>query len=207
MSQPWPQQPQQGRPGFGQPGYGYPRPVGPGGPPPPFAVGRRGNPGAAVLLILLGTVVFVFLYGQLTGAVVDLEGQLRKAAAGEADELEIAQLTWLAALPGGLFGVVAGTLGRGRAGIYWLAAVCALAAMLLGETFATAVLASDASGGAEDAVELFFDHHSDMWESWTEDAHALVWVLLPQAPMVALATGYALGHRSRRSPAAGPYPR
>ncbi|MGP4110756.1 hypothetical protein ACTWP5_07545 [Streptomyces sp. 4N509B] len=158
---------------------------------PPPSVRPRGNPGAAVALLLVGTVVFTALYGMLTGAVTDLEGQLQDLATSGEGEIDIAQLTWLAALPGGVFGVVAGAVGR-RQGLVWLAGLLALAAMLLGETFGSAVLAADSSSTGPDAVELFFDHFSDMWESWTESAHGFVWPLLALAPITAVVTGLVL---------------
>ncbi|WP_326597940.1 hypothetical protein [Streptomyces sp. NBC_01803] len=68
--------------------------------------------------------------------------------------------------------------------------------MLLGETFATAVLSAEASDGAKSAFELFFDHvsghFSDLWESWTDASNGVTWLLTAPAPAAAILTGYLL---------------
>ncbi|MGK5534200.1 hypothetical protein [Streptomyces sp. URMC 129] len=194
MSQPWQQQTQSAA-GFGHPGFGQPYPYQPGtAPPVPPPPARRTSPGPAIALTAAVAVAALLLYGFLTGMVVDLDALVEEAIRTGDSELDIAQLTWLAAAVGALVGLPAAKLAPGRPGLYWLAGVLALAAMLLGETFATAVLAAEASDGAESAFELFFDDFSDLWESWTENAHGLTWPLVALAPAGAVLTGYLLGH-------------
>jgi hypothetical protein len=216
MSQPWqqqPQQPQQPQPGYGYPagyaqpqqpgyGYGYPQQPGMGGPlPPPPPPPGNSRAGLGFVLIIAATVVTILVYGFLTGMVVDMDSLVEDAMQSGDPEIEVTQLTWLAGAFGALIGLPAGRLARGQAGLYWLAGVFALGAMLLGETFATAVLVSESSNGAESAFELFFENFSDMWESWTENSEGVTWLLIAMAPATAIFTGYQLGRTAR------PYPR
>jgi hypothetical protein len=216
MSQPWqqqpPQQPQPGygypqTPGFGpppgpgfgapaQPGFGAPQP---GGFPPPVPVPPHGgNPGGGIGLAALAAVVLVFVYGFLTGAVVDFESLMREAAESGDWDVDVPQLTWLAPALGALVGLPAARLARGVPAAWWVAGGLALVAMLLGETFATAVLASEATDGSMSAFELFFEHFGDMWDGWTEDAEPTVWALVALAPASAVFTGWLLGRPAAR---------
>jgi hypothetical protein len=215
MSQPWQQpqqpQPQQPQPGYGYPaaygqpqqppqqpgyGYGYPQP-GMGGPMPPPPPQGNSLAGLGFVLIIAATVATVLVYGFLTGMVVDMESLAQDAVESGDSEIEITQLTWLAGAFGALIGLPAGRLARGQVWAYWLAGVFAVPAMLLGETFATAVLISESSDGAQSAFELFFEHFSDMWESWTENSEGVTWLLIAMAPATAIFTGYQLGGKSR----------
>ncbi|UED87368.1 hypothetical protein [Streptomyces profundus] len=200
----YPQQPQAPQPGYGypqapqapQPGYGYPQgPPGPGMPGPPFPPPppKRGNAGGAVALVIGLTVVLLFVYGFVTGMVVDLEDLIREAMENGDPEIDVAQLTWLAPLIGALIGLPAAKLAPGQVGVYWVAAVGALVAMLLGETFASAVLASEATDGAKSAFEFFFEDFSDIFESWTENSNGFTWPLMALAPATAAFTGYFVG--------------
>ncbi|WP_159037226.1 hypothetical protein [Streptomyces specialis] len=197
MSQPW--QPQPPPPGPGH--YGYPAPGGWAGMPMPMPPpARRSQPGAAIALTAAVAVAVLLLYGFLTGLVVDFESLAEDAIESGDPELDIPQLTWLAAAMGALIGLPAARLAPGQAGTYWFAGAMALVAMLLGETFATAVLGSEATDGAKGAFELFFDNFSDCWEGWTEDAHGVTWALVPLAPAAAILTGYLLGRTRPTTP-------
>ncbi|TDC72221.1 hypothetical protein [Streptomyces hainanensis] len=170
-------------------------PMAPGGgwpTPPP----RHGNPGLAVLLTIGATIVLILVYGFLTGAVVDFEALVEEAMT-EGTDPDVAQLTWLAVLLGGLIGLPAGRLAPGQPGLYVLAGGCALVAILVGETFATAVLASEATDGAKGALEFFFEDFGDMWDGWTTDAHGLTWLFVALAPASAVFTGFLLGQNRR----------
>ncbi|MEO3754806.1 hypothetical protein [Streptomyces sp. B6B3] len=204
----YPQQPQQPQqPGYGypqqsqQPGYGYPQQPGMGMPMPPPPV-RNGNPGLGIALGFVAMLVLMVLYGFLTGMVADVEGQMQDAMESGDAEIEIAQLTWLAALIGALVGLPAAKLAPGQVWAYWVAGGLAAITMLLGETFATAVLVSDSTDGAKSAFEYFFEDFSDCWESWTESAHGLTWLFLPLAPAAAIFTGYLLGRTGPTAPGA-----
>ncbi|SOD63392.1 hypothetical protein SAMN06297387_110124 [Streptomyces zhaozhouensis] len=193
----YPQQPPPGPAGQG-PGYGYPQGPGPapGMPapfPPPPPPGAGGNVGAALGLTLAAMLGMFLLYGFLTGMVVDFEDLMKEAMENGDTEIDVAQLTWLAPLVGGVIGLPAALMARGKVALYWLAAGAAVVAMLLGETFATAVLISDASDGAKSAFEIFFEDFSDVWEGWTENSHGMVWPLMALAPATALFAGYFLG--------------
>ncbi|MDT0342874.1 hypothetical protein [Streptomyces litchfieldiae] len=207
MSQPWQNQPPQ--PGYGYPqqpggygypqqpgGYGYPQQpgMGPPFPPPPPRPGSPGQPGLGIGLAIGAMVALLFLYGFLTGMVVDFESLMQDAMESGDFDIEVAQLTWLAAAVGALIGLPVGKLAPGQVPAYWIAGVLALAAMLLGETFATAVLMSEASDGAQGSFELFFEHFSDLWEGWTDGAEPVTWVLIGLAPVAAVFTGYLLGN-------------
>lgn len=210
-NQPWQQPAQPAFPAYGQPppqpqqppqagpGYGYAQhPQHPQQYAPPFARPQpSGGDAIRVLLALaltgVATVVLIVGYGFLTGAVTDLDGQLKDAA-----EIEIAQLTWLAAGIGALIALPSGMLAPGKP-IFVAAAPLALAAMLLGETFATAVVYCDFYP-SENPFAMFFEHFSSMWENWTKTAHLLTWLLLPLAPAAALFTGFWLGRGARRRP-------
>lgn len=215
MSQPWQQQPQP-QPGYGypqqpaapggygypqaqQPGpYGYPQPAGAGPVPPPPPPVQGSKAGVAVLVSAVAALVLFVLYGFLSGMVVDIESQVEDAlASGDPDaKVEIYQLTWLAAAIGAVIGLPVAKLAPGQVPLYWVAGLFALGAMLLGETFATAAISAD-GGGDESAFELFFDHFSDLWEGWTENAHGAIWVLVALAPVSAVATGYLVGGGQR----------
>ena len=211
MSQPW-QQPQPNQPGYGYPmppqpgfgppqaGFGPPAPQGypaPGGLPVPV---RPASPrtGLALSLALGAAVLLVVLYGYLNGSVVDLEALLREAMENGDPEFEITQLTWLAAAVGALVGIPVGIYAAGQVGMYWLAGALALGSMLLAQTFAMAVISSDASNGAKDPFELFFEHFSDMWDGWTENCAGATWVLIALAPATAILAGHLLGRTRRR---------
>ncbi|ONK09821.1 hypothetical protein [Streptomyces sp. MP131-18] len=217
MSQPWQHQhqPQPGQPGYGypqqpgygypqQPGYGYPQPgMGPPAPPPaPYT--RRPQPGVAILVSAAAALALALLYGFLTGMVVDFESLIEDAARNGDTEIDVAQLTWLAAAVGALIGLPAAKLAPGQPAAYWTAGALAVVAMLLGETFATAVLASEATDGAKGAFEMFFDNFSDMWEGWTENAHGMTWPLAALAPAAAVLTGYLVGGTTPPQPRTWP---
>ncbi|MDT0321743.1 hypothetical protein [Streptomyces millisiae] len=202
-----PPQPQPPQPGYGypqppqpgpQPGYGYPQPAPapgtPGGWPVPAP--RSGNPGLAVFLTLGATLALILVYGFVTGAVVDFDALIEEAMR-EGTDPDVAQLTWLAALLGGVIGLPAGRFAPGQQGFYWLAGVAALGAVLVGETFATAVLASESTDGAKSAFEFFFEDFGDCWDGWTTDAHGLTWLFVALAPAAAVFTGYLLGQTRR----------
>lgn len=177
-------------PGPGMPGAGMP---GPFPPPPP----RRGNAGAAVALAFGVAVVLLFLYGLVTGMVVDFESLLEDAVESGDTEIDVAQLTWLAPLLGALVGLPVARLAPGQVGLYWVAGLAAVVTMLLGETFATAVLASEATDGAKGSLEIFFEDFSDAWEGWAENSHGMTWPLMALAPAAAVFTGYFLGGANR----------
>ncbi len=206
----YPQQPQPPQQ-QGQYGYGYPhQPGGMGVPMPPPPV-RNGNPGAGIALAFGAMLLLLVLYGFLTGMVADIKGQIEDAAQNGDTEIDVAQLTWMAALLGALVGLPAAKLAGGQVWAYWVAGLLALGTMLLGETFASAVLVSDASDGAKSAFEYFFEDFSDCWDSWTESAHGLTWLFLPLAPAAAIFTGYFLNRTGPNVPGApgmpgGPQP-
>ncbi|MGP3971949.1 hypothetical protein [Streptomyces sp. 6N223] len=194
----YPQQPQ-----APQPGYGYPQPGMAGGgapvpPPPPPPPPGGSNAGVAFLLCALAAVVLFVLYGFLTMLVTDYGGQLEDAQrALESDpeatpEIDIAQLTWLAAGIGAVIGFPAGRFAKGVVGFYFLAGVFAAGSILLGETFALAAVSSD-TPGADSAFSIFFDDFSDLWEAWTEDSEGMTWVFIALAPVSAVFTGYMVG--------------
>ncbi|WP_345025714.1 hypothetical protein, partial [Streptomyces sedi] len=207
--------PGQGGPGYGypqqpppgpQPGYGYPQGPAPAPFPPPPPPGSANRTTAALGLTIAVAVGMFLLYGFLTGMVVDFEDLMKEAMENGDTEIDIAQLTWLAPLVGGAIGLPAALMARGNIGLYWLAAGGAVVAMLLGETFAMAVLISDASDGAESAFTLFFEDFSDVWEAWTDIAHGMTWPLMALAPATALFAGYFLGGTGPKYPMPPPQP-
>ncbi|WP_233580885.1 hypothetical protein, partial [Streptomyces triticirhizae] len=200
---PGPGMPGPGMPGPGMPGPGMPGPGMPGPYPPPPP--RRGNAGAAVALMFGAVLALFFLYGLVTGMVVDFEDLIRDAMENGDTEIDVAQLTWLAPLIGALVGLPVAKLAPGQVGLYWLAAVGAVLTMVLGETFASAVLASEAVDGAKGSLEIFFEDFSDVFESWTENSHGMTWPLMALAPAAAVFTGYFLGGTQRPGPP-GPQP-
>ncbi|RKN43974.1 hypothetical protein [Streptomyces hoynatensis] len=222
MSQPW-QQPQPNQPGYGypaqpqpQPGFGPPPQAGFGPPPAPAGYGYPppgGAPvpvrptgsqaGLGVALAAGAALLLVVLYGYLNGSVVDLDSLIRDAMEDGDSEIKITQLTWLAAAVGALVGIPMGKYAAGQAGYYWLAGALALGSMLLGQTFAMAVVSSDASDGAKSPFELFFDNFSDMWDGWTENAEGVTWLLIALAPAAAIFAGYLLGRTRRPAGALG----
>jgi hypothetical protein len=212
----YPQQPQPQPPQGPQPGYGYPQPGMAGGgapmppPPPPPPPGGGSNAGVAFLLCAVATIVLFFAYGFLTMLVSDYGGQLEDAqrafesGSEAAPEIDVAQLTWLAAGIGAVIGFPAGKFAKGMVGFYFLAGAFAIVAMLLGETFAMAAISSDVPG-ADSAFSIFFDNFSDLWEAWTEDAEGMTWVFIALAPVSAVFTGYMIGG-STPSPRQPPFP-
>ncbi|TDC26246.1 hypothetical protein E1265_04775 [Streptomyces sp. 8K308] len=198
-------QPMPPQPGYGypqppqpQPGYGYPQPApvpgAPGGWPVPAP--RNGNPGLALLQALVLALGLILVYGFITGAVVDFDSLIEEAMR-EGTEPEVAQLTWLGALLGGMIGLPVGRFAPGQPALYWLAGLLALGSVLLGETFATAVLASESTDGAKGALEYFSEDFGDCWDGWTTDAHGLTWLFVALAPAAAVFTGYLLGQTRR----------
>jgi hypothetical protein len=194
-----------------QPGYGYPQPgMAPGGapgmPPPPPPPPGGSNLGLAFLLIAVAAVALFVVYGFLTGVVSDYGGQLEDVQRSlesdpqaEPPEIDLAQLTWLAAGIGAVIGLPAAKWAKGQVGFYFLAGAFALGAMLLGETFAVAATLADAPD-AKGAFEYFFDDFSDMWEGWTEDAEGMTWVFVALAPVSAVFTGYMIGGKTPPPP-------
>ncbi|NUP42909.1 MAG: hypothetical protein HOY76_39295, partial [Streptomyces sp.] len=190
----YPAQPPQ--PQFGGPQQPQPQFAG-GFPPPAPPAGRQGNPAVAVLAAVVAALVGGFLYAFLLSAMADTDKT----------PPEIKQFAYAGVAVGALIGLVIAKLGGRNTALWVIGAILAVVAVFIGELYGYAMILHDAmanyadklGGGASSQVlstnEIFFDHFSDLWDAWKEDANALTYIFMALSPVAAVSTAYRLSNR------------
>ncbi|MFH8403381.1 hypothetical protein ACH4FX_01225 [Streptomyces sp. NPDC018019] len=150
MSQPWPSAPQQPQQPHQPPQAPYGAPA-PGGFPAPMAPppARRGNPGLAVALGIVTTLVAAGVYGAVLKAV------------------DGASIGYAALAVGALIGAVLGKVGGRGAALPVIGAVLGLLGLYLGQVFGIALITSDITGmPLSETVLGHFDLVNAAWQEY-----------------------------------------
>jgi len=150
----------QGAPGYPAPGFnGYHQPPAPYAAGYPQAVQRPDNAGLGIVVGLL-----------VAGAVALAYGGLLRALAK--DDGSTVEFRYGALAVGALVGMAAGKAGGRNAAVPVVATLLAVGAVIFGELFGGALIASHVvseAGGSLTVSDIFLHHFGDLWNSWKHD--------------------------------------
>ncbi len=149
-------------PGYNAPG-GYPQPAAPYAAGYPQAARRPDNVGLGLVVGVLVAIVAALAYG----------GLLRALAKDDGSTVEF---RYGALAVGALVGLAAGKAGGRNPAVPVVAALLAVGAVIFGELFGGALIASHVvseAGGSLSVSDIFLHHFGDLWKSWKHDFDAM----------------------------------